>query len=132
MTSDYPDLGSASDWMKQISKQSESPMARRNVGCLLRLHVRLLCCFVPFKRRTPTVLGVVASVLAVVCKRIRQLVTTRNKMQQGVKTDPTCNIQQCWEFLANYVASVCMGVYLVVNYALKNVVWNLLFTAGSL
>ena len=31
----------------------------------------------------------------------------RNNMQQGVKTDATCNIQQCWEFLVNNVASVC-------------------------
>ena len=23
--------------------------------------------------------------------------TLRNNMQQGVQTDPTCNIQQCWE-----------------------------------
>ena len=28
-------------------------------------------------------------------------------MQKGVQTDATCNIQQCWEFLANNVASVC-------------------------
>ena len=34
----------------------------------------------------------------------------RNNMQQGVQTDATCNIQQCWELLANNVASVCMGL----------------------
>ena len=28
-------------------------------------------------------------------------------MQQDVQTDATCNIQQCWEFLVNNVASVC-------------------------
>ena len=28
-------------------------------------------------------------------------------MQQGVQTNTTCNIQQCWELLANNVASVC-------------------------
>ena len=33
--------------------------------------------------------------------------TTRNSMQQGVRTDATCNIQQCWELLADRVASVC-------------------------
>ena len=33
--------------------------------------------------------------------------TTSNKMQQGVQTDATCNIQQCWELLLNNVASVC-------------------------
>ena len=32
-------------------------------------------------------------------------------MQQGVQMDATCNIQQCWELLANNVASVCMGPY---------------------
>ena len=33
--------------------------------------------------------------------------TTSNNMQQGVQTDATCNIQQCWELLVNNVASVC-------------------------
>ena len=33
--------------------------------------------------------------------------TTPNNMQQSVQTDTTCNIQQCWEFLANNVVSVC-------------------------
>ena len=28
-------------------------------------------------------------------------------MQQSVQTDAKCNIQQCWEFLANNVVSVC-------------------------
>ena len=28
-------------------------------------------------------------------------------MQQGVQTDATCNIQQCWELLVSNVASVC-------------------------
>ena len=32
--------------------------------------------------------------------------TLRNNMQQGVQTDATCNIQQCWELLASNVASV--------------------------
>ena len=40
-------------------------------------------------------LGIAASVLAVVCKRLRQLLATRNSMQQGVQTDATSNIQQC-------------------------------------
>ena len=31
-------------------------------------------------------------------------------MQQGVQTDATCNIQQCWELLANNAASVCTGL----------------------
>ena len=41
----------------------------------------------------------VASVLAVVCKRMQQLATTCNNMKQGVQTEATCNIQQCWELL---------------------------------
>ena len=36
--------------------------------------------------------------------------TTSDNMQQGVQTDATCNIQQCWELLANNVASVCTGL----------------------
>ena len=39
--------------------------------------------------------------------------TLRNNIQhcmkQGVQTDATCNIQQCWELLANNVASVSTG-----------------------
>ena len=31
-------------------------------------------------------------------------------MQQGVQTDATCNIQQCWELLANSVAFVSTGL----------------------
>ena len=33
-----------------------------------------------------------------------------NSQQQGVQTDATCNIQQCWELLANNVTSVCTGL----------------------
>ena len=51
--------------------------------------------------------GIAASVLAVVSKRMRQLPTTSNSMQQGVQTDAVCNIQQRWELLANKDASVC-------------------------
>ena len=36
------------------------------------------------EQQLPTLLGVVAFVLAVVCKRMRQLPTRRSKMQQGV------------------------------------------------
>ena len=36
--------------------------------------------------------------------------TTRNNMQQGVQTDATCNIEQCWELVANNVASICTGL----------------------
>ena len=31
-------------------------------------------------------------------------------MQQGVQTDETCDIQQCWELLVNNVASVFTGL----------------------
>ena len=83
-------------------------------------------------------LGVVASMLAVVCKRMQptpnnvrtkemlgvvgsnvwpvsdfeqRLPRTRNNMQQGVQTDATCNIQQCWELLAKNAALDCTGLY---------------------
>ena len=59
---------------------------------------------------SPTMLGVAASLLAVVYKRMRQLPEARNSMQQGVQTDATCNIQQCWELLAKKDASVCKGL----------------------
>ena len=36
--------------------------------------------------------------------------TTSNNMQQGVQTDATCNIQQCWQLLENNVASVYTGL----------------------
>ena len=36
--------------------------------------------------------------------------TTSSNLQQGVQTGATCNIPQCWELLANNVASVCTGL----------------------
>ena len=47
--------------------------------------------------------------LLAVAKRLtgfKLCATTPNNTQQGVQTNATCNIQQCWELLANYVASV--------------------------
>ena len=41
-------------------------------------------------------------------------------MQQGVQTDATCNIQQCWELLANKVASFCTGSKIVVKIVLAD------------
>jgi len=41
-------------------------------------------------------------------------VNTSNHMQQGVQTDATCNIQQCWELLANNVASVCKRLQVTI------------------
>ena len=44
--------------------------------------------------------------------------TTRNniqQLQQGVQTDATCNIKQCWELLVNNVASVCTGLKMPVG-----------------
>ena len=45
--------------------------------------------------------------------------TTPNYMRQhstlGVQTDITCNIQQCWELLANNVTSVCTGALDCIN-----------------
>ena len=36
--------------------------------------------------------------------------TTHNNLQQGVQTDAHCEIQQCWELLANNVACICLGL----------------------
>ena len=49
-------------------------------------------------------------------EKFDRLQTLRNNtqqhpdIQQGVQTDTTRNIQQCWELLANNVASVCTGL----------------------
>ena len=48
-------------------------------------------------------------------EKFDRLQTLRNNTQQHpdiqhVQTDTTCNIQQCWELLANNVASVCTGL----------------------
>ena len=55
-------------------------------------------------------LGVAGSKVWPVSNFAQQLPPTRNNMQQGVQTDATFIIQQCWELLANSVASVCMGL----------------------
>ena len=55
--------------------------------------------------------GLLVLYVALVWKRMQQIPTTRNNMQQGVQTDVTCKIQQCWTFFANNVASVCMGLW---------------------
>lgn len=36
--------------------------------------------------------------------------TTHNNMLQGERTDATWNIQQCLEFLASNVVSICLGL----------------------
>ena len=54
--------------------------------------------------------GLLVVYVALVCKRMQQIPTTRNNMQQGVQTDVTCKIQQCREFFANNVAFVCTGL----------------------
>ena len=90
----------------------------------------------------PTMLEVVVSVLVVVCKLVQQLPTLvgqqcweslcpcwwwcangcSNSQQYAATSNRVCRrtqhgkIQQCWELLANNVASVCRGV-LVVSYS---------------
>ena len=81
----------------------------------------------------PKMLGVVAPVCMElkgwtvwpVSNFAQQLPTTRNNMQQGVQTDATCNIQQCWKLLANTVASVCTGLY-ATGVGQKNSGWTTL------
>ena len=58
---------------------------------------------------TKEMLGVVSWKVWLVSNFAQQHATTSNNMQQGVQMDATCNIQQCWELLANNVASICMG-----------------------
>ena len=55
----------------------------------------------------------------------QQLPTTRNNRQQGVQTDATFNIQQCWELLANNVASVCTGLMSLAFDGKMNTDWSL-------
>ena len=49
-----------------------------------------------------------------------QHATTSNNMQQGVQTDATCNIQQCWELLANNATSVCTGLKICTFWTRSN------------
>ena len=57
-------------------------------------------------------LGVVSQQCCVRLHKVKSLTgfklcaTTFNNMQQGVQTDATCNIEQCWELLVNNVASL--------------------------
>ena len=44
------------------------------------------------------------------------LPTTRNNMQLGGHTDAKCDIQRCWQSLANSVASVCTDKLYVMNH----------------
>ena len=60
--------------------------------------------------RTKEMLGVVGWKVWRVSNFVQQRATTSNNIQHGVQTDATCNIQQCWELLANNVASVCTGL----------------------
>ena len=43
--------------------------------------------------------------------------TTPKRQHHGVQRDATCNIQQCWELLANNVASDCTGLYIIKRYS---------------
>ena len=49
-------------------------------------------------------------------------------MKQGVQTDATCNIQQCWELLANNVASVSMWLNAILYY--QALTWQVLDAFG--
>ena len=69
-----------------------------------------------------TVLGVDAFICTwlnvwTVSNFAQQLPTTHNNMQQGVQTDATCNIQQCWDLLANEGASIYTGIYCLFSEA---------------
>ena len=55
--------------------------------------------------------------VAVVSKRMQELPPTRDNMQQGVQTGATCNIQQCWELLANNVTLFARRFKMIKNYS---------------
>ena len=57
---------------------------------------------------TKEMLGVVGWKVWPVSNFAQQHATTSNNMQQGMQTDATCNIQQCWELLHTNVASVSL------------------------
>ena len=74
-------------------------------------------------------LEIAASVLAVVCKRLRQLLATRNSLQQGVQTDAVWNIQRCWELLAIKDASVFAGLNKYMGTEVDFIVISLTFVS---
>ena len=63
---------------------------------------------------TKEMLGIVGWKVWPVSNFAQQLPTTRNNMQQGVQKDATCKIQQCWELLANNLASVCFIISFMI------------------
>ena len=65
------------------------------------------CCATLRRLRNKKMLGVVGWKVWAVSNLAQQHATTFNNIQQSVQTVATCNIQQCWELLVNYVASVC-------------------------
>ena len=73
---------------------------------------------------TKKIFGVVSRKVWPVSNFVQEHATTSNNMQQGLQTDATCNIQQCWELLADNVASVRTGlkpVYITGNQRKKSV-----------
>ena len=51
-------------------------------------------------------------------------------MQQDVQTYTTCNIQQCWELLANNLVSICMKLYSVKQLLASVYLYDLVFVEG--
>ena len=88
---------------------------------------------------TKEMLGVVDWKVWPVSNFAQQHATTSNNMQQGVQTDATCNIQQCWKLLADNVASVCTGLYVYGNlsklpwspFTQSSTVWHTAITFSS-
>ena len=82
----------------------------QTVGSLSKYKFKATC---KRAQQLPTMLGVVGQQCCVRLHGAKRLTgfkhcaTTRNNMQQGVQTDATSIIQQCWELLVNNVASVC-------------------------
>ena len=105
---------------RQVWEITNKKEGKKKKTCQLSEKAQQSQSYVQTDATTPTIVGPTMLVVVVsVCTWLKvwlvsnsgqQLPTTRNNMQQGVQMEATCNIQQCWELLANIDASVCTGL----------------------
>ena len=103
------------------------PFAHPVACCCTSLRVFESCCakfetgqtfnYVQTEATTPNIVACCCVRVAVVSKRMQKLPPACYNMQQGVQTDGTCNIQQCWDLLANNVTLFARGFKMVKNYS---------------
>ena len=106
-------------------------------SCVMRVrgpnNVGLVCAML-CHHGTKELLEVFGSKVWLVLNFVQQLPKTCNNKQQGVQTDAACNIQHCWELLANNVTSICKGLKawspLLTASTVKKCHW--LFTKGEI